>query len=204
MEAKRERIVAGLRRAMARGGYSGASVQAIAKEAGLTPGLVHYYFTSKREILRALIAAIHERVLERTTPRASASRRSARARLLGLIEGTLEARGGGEDPELAACWVHIGAEALRDPAVRADYGEALEGLAGGLRAALREALREEGRSTRNVRAIAYAILAAVQGVHQLDATAPGLGTPGCGAPMLRHMVEGLLEAQPRRRAGARA
>ena len=43
-EERRRQIVDGLRLVMAENGYDGASVQAVAKAAGLTAGLVHYHF----------------------------------------------------------------------------------------------------------------------------------------------------------------
>ena len=43
---------------MADRGYERASVTAIAKAAGLTPGLVHYHFHNKKEILLALVTFV--------------------------------------------------------------------------------------------------------------------------------------------------
>lgn len=40
---------------LARVGYEASSIKEIAKEAGVSPGLVHYYFTSKEELLSAVV-----------------------------------------------------------------------------------------------------------------------------------------------------
>jgi len=50
-EKVRERIVAGAYRALIDDGYEAASVKTIAEEAEVTPGLIHYYFKSKNDLL---------------------------------------------------------------------------------------------------------------------------------------------------------
>jgi AcrR family transcriptional regulator len=54
-EDTKEKIVAGAYRAIVRGGYANTSVKDIAAEAGVAPGLVHYYFATKEELLVAAI-----------------------------------------------------------------------------------------------------------------------------------------------------
>jgi len=54
-QATRERIVAAAYQAIARYGYSDTSVDVIAHEAGLSRGLVHYYFETKEELVVAAI-----------------------------------------------------------------------------------------------------------------------------------------------------
>jgi AcrR family transcriptional regulator len=54
-EDTKEKIVAGAYRALVRGGYSNTSVKDIAAEAGVAPGLVHYYFATKEDLLVAAI-----------------------------------------------------------------------------------------------------------------------------------------------------
>ena len=52
-EDTKEKIVAGAYRAIVRGGYASTSVKDIAAEAGVAPGLVHYYFATKADLLVA-------------------------------------------------------------------------------------------------------------------------------------------------------
>ncbi len=54
-EETRQRIVAGAYRALVEDGYEAASVKTIAQVADVTPGLIHYYFKSKDELLAAAI-----------------------------------------------------------------------------------------------------------------------------------------------------
>lgn len=51
----RERIVAGAYRSLINDGYEASSVKNIAEEADVTPGLIHYYFKSKEDLLVAAI-----------------------------------------------------------------------------------------------------------------------------------------------------
>src|SRR5215468_1196514 len=51
----RERIVEAAERVLARDGYAATSVKDIAAEAGVAPGLVHYYFKTKDELVVAAV-----------------------------------------------------------------------------------------------------------------------------------------------------
>jgi len=48
-----ERITAAARRSFAHNGWSGTTLRGIAREVGVDPALVHYYFASKEELLDA-------------------------------------------------------------------------------------------------------------------------------------------------------
>ena len=54
-EDTKEKIVAGAYRALIRDGYANTTVKDIAAEAGVAPGLVHYYFATKEDLLVAAI-----------------------------------------------------------------------------------------------------------------------------------------------------
>src|ERR1051326_4027909 len=56
-EDTRQRIVMAAERVLTRDGYAAASVKDIAAEAGVAPGLVHYYFRSKEDLV---VAAVKE------------------------------------------------------------------------------------------------------------------------------------------------
>ena len=68
---RRAEIVQGLAEVMAQRGYAGASVAAIAAQAGLSTGLVHYHFKHKRAILLALVASLAEQILARFEARSA-------------------------------------------------------------------------------------------------------------------------------------
>ncbi len=54
---RRGEIIRAAARVLGRMGYSDSSIKQIALEAGVAPGLVHYYFTSKEELL---VAVVHD------------------------------------------------------------------------------------------------------------------------------------------------
>jgi len=187
---RQEQIVAGLLEVMAERGYEKASVAAIARAAGLSPGLVHYHFPRKRSILLRLIerlaadlmARLEERLAELSDPG---------ERLAAWVEAHL-ARGAEADPRRVACWVGAAAEATRDPEVAAAFRGALEGSHALLVELVRAALRARGQSTRRARALAAAIQASAQGYFLLSLTAPDAVPEGSASPTLLGLLEGLL------------
>src|SRR5215831_15561452 len=51
----RRRIVEAAQSVLARDGYAATSVKDIAAEAGIAPGLVHYYFKTKNDLVLAAV-----------------------------------------------------------------------------------------------------------------------------------------------------
>lgn len=198
-EQRREQIVAALMRTVAKRGYAGASVASIAREAGLAPGLVHYYFESKQEILLELMRTIARGVRERFEDRLDGADDDPWAALFAFTDAYLERDPTGGTAPLQATWLVICAEAIHQPAVRERHRTMLLAQVERLEKLLREVLRHEGRSTRNARSLAAPIAATIQGTYQLDAALPGVSKPGSSAPALRQMIEGLVAAAPRAR-----
>lgn len=186
---RREQIVDGLLSVMATRGYEGASVVAIGKQAGLAPGLVHYHFDTKAEILLALVERLVGQVRARYAGRPG-------DRLDAFIDAHL-ALGSDADPRAVAAWSIIGAEALRQPDVRRLYRAALASTLNELRRLVAERLREQQRVTRNARRISAAIVSAIEGSFRIAAAAPGALPGGYAAPMVRRLAAGLVSAEPR-------
>ncbi|WP_019638915.1 TetR/AcrR family transcriptional regulator [Paenibacillus fonticola] len=57
VQQKRDKVVEAASKVMSEKGYEKASIKDIANEAGITPGLIHYYFRNKEEILTDLLLA---------------------------------------------------------------------------------------------------------------------------------------------------
>jgi TetR/AcrR family transcriptional regulator, transcriptional repressor of bet genes len=191
-EERRQQIVQGLLRVMAERGYERASIAEIAKAAGLSPGLVHYHFKDKQEILLTLAEQLAARVHERVASRlARVKGGDARARVDAFLDAFL-ATGADADPASVASWVTISAEAIRQREVRAIYEkvvrtdlEHLEELVGAV------------TGKRRARAVAAGLFAAIQGYFVLAASVPGLVPPGSAASTVKRMAAGLLDlAQP--------
>lgn len=201
---RRRQIVDALIAVMARQGYERASVAAIAAEAGLVPGLVHYHFESKLEILLALVDVLHARLRERTASfmqRAGAT--DARARLEAFLDAHV-ATGAGADPSAVACWVAVAAEAIREPDVQAVYRRVVATELAELTALVGAARDGDGlpRDPAAARASAAALYAAIQGAYHLATAAPGVTPAGFAGPALRRMADALVEAPARKRVRA--
>jgi AcrR family transcriptional regulator len=61
-EDKRQRVLFSAKRAFAERGFTGANVNEIARDAGISVGALYKYFRSKEDIFRAIIAASRERL----------------------------------------------------------------------------------------------------------------------------------------------
>ncbi|WP_437721071.1 TetR/AcrR family transcriptional regulator [Sorangium sp. So ce861] len=190
---RRAQIARALLEVMAERGYEGASIGAVAAAAHLAPGLVHYHFESKREILLAaveLLARDHEGRIER---RLAAAAGDPEAELRAFIDAHLRV-GEGADPRALACWICVSGEALRDADVQKAFAGALESAVKKLAAIVRRGARERVFSCArgDVDAAAAAIVAAIQGYFVLAATARDLIPPGSAAGATWAMASGLL------------
>jgi TetR/AcrR family transcriptional repressor of bet genes len=170
--ARQAEMVAALQKVMARVGYEKATIQAIAREAGLAPGLVHYHFHNKQEILICLVAAIADYAKERFAHVAE-SAVAPDARLDAYLKARL-GLGDGASAERVAAWVMIGAEAVRQPEVREIYQRILGEELAGLTTLLRDCLIHRKRDTRASRSIAAGLLAMMEGAFQLSSAAAPL------------------------------
>jgi TetR/AcrR family transcriptional repressor of bet genes len=195
---RRSEIVQALLEVMAKTGYDGASIGSIAEAAGLAPGLVHYHFANKQEILLALGEELVRRVRERQATR-SAEARDHWDRLFAFTDARV-ALSGDADPDAAAAWVVFGAEALRQPAVKKRYQRVLREDLRELEALLRPLLSSDRSRAAD---IAATLSSAIEGAYHLGIVARV--TPrGFAAPMLRELAQGLVQsANSRARKGVR-
>ncbi|MHB8573608.1 MAG: TetR/AcrR family transcriptional regulator [Candidatus Dormibacteria bacterium] len=60
---RREQIVAAATQVLGRAGFGATSMKQIAAEAGVAPGLLHYYFDSKEALLLAVVDRMHLELL---------------------------------------------------------------------------------------------------------------------------------------------
>ena len=184
-EERRGQIVQGLLRVMAERGYERASIAEIARAAGLSPGLVHYHFTQKQDVLLALVEQLAARARERVKARLTRAV-GPRAQVDAFLEALLSV-GDGAEPEAVAAWVTISAEAVRQPEVRAAYEQVVRADL-----ALLEELVGASLGPERGRAVAAGLFAAIQGYFVLSATAPGLVPPGSAASTVKRMAAGQI------------
>jgi TetR/AcrR family transcriptional repressor of bet genes len=196
-DERRGQILEALLTVMAKGGYAGATMAAIATEASLTRGLLHYHFRSKREMLVALVEELAHRIESRIERQLTQTPGDPRARLYARLDAQL-ARGDGADPRAVSAWVAIAAEAVRDEEVRAVYTSAIQSSARDWTDLVRAALREDDRATRDAARIAATVQSAIEGAYLLSAAAPGTLPLGFAAPMIRATLDALLEREAHR------
>jgi TetR/AcrR family transcriptional repressor of bet genes len=157
---RRQQIVEATVVVMARAGFDGASVQAIAKQAGLSPGLLHHHFGNKHEILLAVLDHLEAWVAAHWAVGEDAS------------------------PEAAAVWVWIGAQALRDPELRGRYAALVERRVQVLASLVDAYAQSEGLRV-DPRAVSVATLAAIEGFYQLACSTEVVETESAAAQVRR-------------------
>lgn len=183
---RRRQIVSALLKVMAERGYDGASVSAIAEAAELAPGLIHYHFKSKQEILLEAIHQLAELFRARFEDFASDAR-TPEARLRAFIDARL-AKGKGAETSAVAAWVIIGAEAVRQAEVKAAYLEAMAALQSLLEGLLRD-YAGESLAQDELRHLTAVLLATMEGVFQLSVSAEGVMPQDYAAKTVMTMIE---------------
>lgn len=140
-------------------GMDAVTVKEISRTAGASPGLFHYYFDSKDELLLAVVQEAGEdlkrRLMSGVAPTGSPSEHIDGA--VGFIEGVA-----GSEPELFRVRYELYALALRHPVFRDDVGAQL----GHIRAAIAHTLGRwaPDRDPRSVEALSAVVLACFDGL----------------------------------------
>ena len=86
---RREQIVQATIRCLARDGASGLRMKRVAEEAGVSQGILHYYFTNKRAMLIAALETVMADLNRRLVKRLEGSP-DVQARLRATVRGYLE------------------------------------------------------------------------------------------------------------------
>lgn len=190
---RRQQIVSAFLSVVAERGYDGASINAIAEAAGLAPGLIHYYFESKRAILLEAIRELTE-LIERRFNDLAADANTPAARLRAFVDARL-AKGKKADEAARAAvgaWVMIGAEAVREPEVKAVYEEAMAAQ----QTLLEELLRDyagKALTTGELRQLTAVLLATMEGAFQLSVSADRIMPKDYAAATVMRVIERYVE-----------
>lgn len=196
--SRRAEIVTAMLHVMARHGYERATIQAIALEAGLAPGLIHYHFKNKQEILVSLVKSIAEFAKLRSAE-AAAGATSSVDRLRVHLNAWL-GPGAGAAPDIVAAWVIIGAEAVRIPEVRELYQQVIADELAALTALLADCMQERNRDPGGVDQLAAGLVAMVEGAYQLSSAAGNVMPVGYAANAAMAFALLSIEAAPPHRA----
>jgi TetR/AcrR family transcriptional repressor of bet genes len=178
---------------MADRGYAKATIQAIAEAAGLTSGLVHYHFRNKQEILLEILLALIERLASLVRARLDGQAADPRERLFAAIDALVGSERGIET-EAVACWVVIGAEAVRQPEVQSLYETLMREAIEEFTSAFRSAMHKDGRSDATAPAAAVSVVAAIEGFFRLASGSPSCVPPGSAAASIKQIARGYLDA----------
>jgi transcriptional repressor BetI len=95
-------------------GFAQASLQAIARRAGVSPGLVAHYFDDKNGLLEATLRALFDELNRDLVARLQAAP-DPRARIEAVIDANLAPQQ--FDPRLAKVWLTFWAQAMHVPAL---------------------------------------------------------------------------------------
>ncbi len=185
---RRAQIVEGLLRLLPAKGYAQASVSAIAREAGLAPGLVHYHFEGKQKILVAATRELAARLEARFAARIAAAT-TDRGRIDAWIDAHLAVGPDGDGAAVAA-WAAVGAEAQRDPDVAEVYSTFLRADRDRLAGLLGPLVPDP-----DLDAVATSLVALVEGLYRAGVGAPGFVPPGTAVATVRPLVDALLGAK---------
>src|SRR5207245_6377506 len=114
---RREQIVRATIRCLARDGYAGLTMTKRRRAAGVSQGILHYYFADKRAILVAALAAVTADLDRRVATAQARGSREPRARLRALIVACL--RLAVEEREFWIVFVEFWGEMMHDRRLRA-------------------------------------------------------------------------------------
>lgn len=120
--SRREAILAAASALIAERGLAGLSMAAVARQAGVTPGLLYYHFGSRVDLVRAALHYANDRGPSMNLLRAGEGRNgfeAVRAALLAEFDDAPQVR------DLNVIWNEVGASAVFDPTVRVDLTDVI-------------------------------------------------------------------------------
>lgn len=115
-EARRDALIAAAMDLVAIGGPQAATVRAIANRAGVTPGLIRHYFSSKEELTRAAYRRLMEMLTRDSTAAMLAGDLGPKGRLVAFVSASL--RPPVVDPRRLGLWAGFLNTLRTDPAMR--------------------------------------------------------------------------------------
>lgn len=139
-QEKKQKILAAASEILAQKGFAAATVSQVAARAGVSRGLLHYYFTNKEELLTQVVRSNMETVLELTAAMFAKSRTAGElaARMADALRQVVLQR-----PEFFALLMELFALAHQRPAVAVELKAFYRTFRGDIRQRLQEA-RDRG------------------------------------------------------------
>jgi len=159
---RRSQIVSAAATVLGRRGYGATSLKDIAREAGVAPGLLHYYFESKEELLVEVVAILERRTIAEWKD-ASATVEDPLERIVAAIDHA-EARCT-EQPEMFRLLLDLYTASLSSPVLRTRCAELCSRLVDEIEIEVRAALGPlPAYALVSPRDLAATIAAAIDGI----------------------------------------
>ncbi|MBS0253821.1 MAG: TetR family transcriptional regulator C-terminal domain-containing protein [Proteobacteria bacterium] len=157
-DARRRTLIEACARVLAREGATGASVRAIAKEAGVSPGLIGHYFAGVEGLVAETYRAVVSRVNGGIFAEVEAAGGDARARIDTFIRANFSPVVA--DPALLATWIAFWTMVASRPLFRGLHHD----KNGEFRAGIEGLLADCGVAEDRLRAEATALSALIDGL----------------------------------------
>ncbi len=189
-DARRQSLIAACAAVLAREGASGASVRAIAVEAGVSAGLVGHYFGGVDALVAATYAQIGTRVDAALDAALAAAGPDPRARLEAFVTASFAPPIA--DQQLLATWIAFWSLVR----ARADIAGQHDVQYASFRARLEALLGDCGLPSAALRRAAIAITALVDGLWLELCLSPGSFTAAEASAIARAQIDALTSPSP--------
>ena len=185
-DARRLALIEACARVLARAGAAGASVRAIAVEAGVSPGLVGHYFSGIEALVAATYAHVEGAVAEKLDHAVAEAGPEPRARLDAFVTASFAPAIA--DPQLLATWIAFWSLIAARPAIAAQHDEQYSGS----RARLEALLAACGVPAERQRRDAIAVSALVDGLWLELCLSPGCFSAEEAGDIARRFLDTLI------------
>jgi TetR/AcrR family transcriptional regulator, fatty acid metabolism regulator protein len=159
---RREQIVRATVRCLAREGYTRLTMKKVAREAGVSQGILHYYFADKRAILTATLEAVSRDLDRRVAAAQSRTGRDPAARLRALVRACLDVAV--SRPEFWVVFVEFWGEMLHDRRLRGVHAEVYDRTRRLIARLIADGVRTQRFRAVDARRAAAVVLGLVDGV----------------------------------------
>jgi TetR/AcrR family transcriptional regulator, transcriptional repressor of bet genes len=185
-DARRLSLIEACARVLAAAGSAGASVRAIALEAGVSPGLVGHYFGGIDALVAATYAHVDAQVADALDAAVAAAGPAPRARLEAFVTASFDAPIA--DRALLATWIAFWSLIT----ARADLARQHDAQYAGYRARLERLLAGCGVPASDLRRAAIAVTALVDGLWLELCLSPGCFSAEEAGGIARRFLDTLI------------
>lgn len=189
---RRREILDAFRQVVATSGYERATIALTAERAGLLPGLVHYHFENKQELLTALFEELADGLVARYTALKAGGDGGPRGDLDAFVAAHL-GLGADADESSVAAWVALSGEALHNEELLARLEARIAADLAVLEDIVKRILEAEGKRKAGAKVVAAAIFSAIQGAFFLGVATPRLIPRGFAAPAIQRWAQRMVD-----------